>query len=168
VTKLNREEAGFFDASLWENTKRQGNDALKRLINSGLENTSVTCILIGAETYNRPWVRYEILKSYKRGNQILGVHINSIEGRNERTKPLGANPLQYVGVTFSNDGKETTLWELISGNWAKYEEIDGSASYQITGVAQEYCGKGYNLGNWYPVYDWVQNNGFENFSNWIG
>jgi hypothetical protein len=50
------DNAGFFDASLWESVKRSGPAALKRLINDGLENTSVTCVLIGSETYVRPWV----------------------------------------------------------------------------------------------------------------
>jgi hypothetical protein len=168
VTKLNREEAGFFDASLWGKATIERDSYLKRLINSGLENTSVTCVLIGSETYNRPWVRYEILKSYKRGNSIIGVHINSIKGRDERTKLSGPNPLQFVGVTFSDDGRTITLWEKIDEVWKRYEEIDGSASYQIGGVAQEYRGKGFNLANWFPVYDWVLNDGYNNFSNWVG
>jgi hypothetical protein len=168
VTKPDREEAGFFDASLWERTKREGNFALKRLINSGLERTSATCVLIGSETYNRLWVIYEISKSFKRGNAIIGVHINSIRGKDGRTKPSGPNPLLYVGVTFSSDGKAVTLWEKVNGRWVEYEEIDCSASYPIGGVAEEYWGKSFNLDNFYPVYDWVLNNGYDNFSNWIG
>ena len=78
VAKPNRTAAGFYDASLWEDTKKQGKTALKRLINSGVDNTSNTCVLIGSSTYARPWVRYELLKSFKRGNHIFGVHINGI------------------------------------------------------------------------------------------
>jgi Thoeris protein ThsB, TIR-like domain len=38
------DNAGFFDASLWESVKRSGPAALKRLINDGLENTrSLAC-----------------------------------------------------------------------------------------------------------------------------
>jgi len=76
LTKDNN--AGFFDASLWESVKRSGPAALKRLINEGLQNTSVTCVLIGSETYVRPWVRYELLKSFRRGNSLLGIHVNAI------------------------------------------------------------------------------------------
>jgi hypothetical protein len=78
VAKPNRTAAGFYDASLWEDTKKQGKTALKRLINSGVDNTSNTCVLIGSSTYARPWVRYELLKSFKRGNHIFGVLINGI------------------------------------------------------------------------------------------
>ena len=35
LTKKNREAAGFFDASIWENAKKDSIMALKRLINNG-------------------------------------------------------------------------------------------------------------------------------------
>jgi hypothetical protein len=166
LTKPDREAAGFYDASVWETAKKQGDVALKRLINGGLENTSNTCVLIGSSTYYRPWVRYEILKSFKRGNHLFGVHINSIKGKDGLTKPPGPNPLQYVGVTYSDSGATATLWEKVGNDWIKYDKIDGSASYQVQ-VSQEYRGKGYNLGSWYSIYDWSTNNGFMNFSNWL-
>ena len=152
LTKPDREEAGFFDHSLWENVKKTGRAALKKLVNDGLNGSSMTCVVIGSQTYARPWVRYELLKSFRRGNPILGVHINSIKGKDQLTKPQGPNPLEYVGVTFSQDGKTGTLWEKINGNWVEYTEIDGSASYAAD-VAQQYRGQGFNLANWYPTYD---------------
>ncbi|MFZ3421336.1 TIR domain-containing protein [Vibrio harveyi] len=168
VTKPDREICGYYDASIWEEAKKQGDIALKRLINKGLKQTSNTCVLIGSSTYSRPWVRYEILKSYKKGNHILGVHINSIKGKDKQTKKSGANPFSYVGVTFSDSGKTVTLWEKIDGEWVKYDKIDGSASYQLqTPVAKEYRGNGYRLDQFYKVYDWVSDDGYDNFSDWV-
>jgi antiphage defense system Thoeris ThsB-like protein len=97
-------------------------------------------VLIGSETYGRPWVRYEILKSFLRGNSILGIHINNIKGQNQHMKPLGANPLASVGVTFSEDGQTGTLWEHRGGQWVKYSEIGGSADYS-TDVASQHRGQ---------------------------
>jgi len=54
--------------------------ALKRLINSELENSTVTAVLIGTQTWPRRWVRYEIMKSIGSGNKIIGVYINAIKG----------------------------------------------------------------------------------------
>lgn len=166
LTKPDREAAGFYDASIWESAKKQGDIALKRLINGGLDNTSNTCLLIGSQTYGRPWVRYEILKSFKKGNHIFGVNINSIKGKDGCTKIAGPNPLLNVGVTFSSDGETATLWEKNGDNWVQYDKIDGSASYRFN-VTQEYRGNGYNLAQWYKVYDWVANDGYNNFSNWV-
>lgn len=166
LTKPDREAAGFFDASIWETAKKQGDISLKRLINGGVENTSNTCVLIGTSTFSRPWVRYELLKSFKRGNHLVGVHINSIKGRDGLTKTAGPNPLEYVGVTYSADGKEATLWELVGTDWLRYDKIDGAATYAVN-VPEQYRGKGFNLANWYPAYDWVANDGYNNFASWI-
>lgn len=167
MTKPDREEAGFFDHSLWESVKKTGKPALKKLINDGLNGSSVTCVLIGSDTFSRPWVRYELLKSFRRGNGMLGVHVNSVKGKDQLTKPLGPNPFEYVGVTFSQDGQTGTMWENINGNWIEYSEIDGSSTYS-TNVAEQYRGKGFHFGNWYHVYDWIANNGFQNFATWVG
>jgi len=64
-TKPNRESAGFFDSSVFESKKRTGDDVLKRFLTDALKNTSVTCVLFGAETYLRKWVRYEIVRSFR-------------------------------------------------------------------------------------------------------
>jgi len=168
MTKPDRTAAGFFDASIWETAKKTGSTAVKRLINSGLDGTTVTCVLIGSKTYVRPWVRYEILKSFMKGNAILTIHINSICGKDQATKSKGLNPLSYVGVTFSESGLTATLWEKVHGDWKQYSEIDGSASYQTGGVAQQYRGKGFNFAQWYPEYDWVADDGYNNFASWVG
>lgn len=166
MTKADRDEAGYFDASIWETARQQGPTALKRLINSGLENTSNTCVLIGSQTYARPWVRYELLKSFRRGNHLFGVHINGIKSKAGTTETLGQNPFEYIGVTFSTDGKTATLWEKNGNEWAKYDKIDGSPSYTFH-VEQQYRGKGFNLGNWYAIYKWYENDGYNNFSTWV-
>jgi len=60
ITKSGVESAGFIDAASWESVKRQGDEAIKRWISSQLDGTSVTVVLIGAETSQREWVKYEI------------------------------------------------------------------------------------------------------------
>lgn len=109
VTK-DREEAGFFDASLWEEAKIRGDEAIKRIIREGLENTSVTAVLIGAETSTRPYVDYEITESYNRPNGLLGIYINNLEDRNQRTDPRGVNPFSKFHIM--KDGRTTYLSEI--------------------------------------------------------
>lgn len=167
LTKEDREVAGFFDASLWESTKKRGKEALKRLINAGLRNTSATCVLIGSGTYTRPWVRYEILKSMKHGNKIIGVHINGIPDKYKNTKNLGINPFKYLGVKYSSNGTMLTMYEWKNGQWVKYTEIDGTSSYSINQVSVSKRGKFSKLATFYPVYLWNKNNGYKNFSEWV-
>jgi hypothetical protein len=88
--------AGFHDQSLWEETVRKGDDAVKKLIDSGLSGTSVTIVLIGAETASRRFVTYEIEKSIARGNGLLGVRINNIKDKDGRTDAHGLVPAALV------------------------------------------------------------------------
>ncbi len=166
VTKPDREACGFFDHSIWESAKKIGPTALKKMINAGLDGSSVSCVLIGSQTYTRPWVRYELLKSWRKGNKMLGVHVNSLKGKNDGPKPQGPNPLDFVGLWFSEDGKTGTYMQWLNGAWVQYTEIDGSATFSID-VAAQYRGKGFKLSNWYPTYDWIANDGFNNFPTWV-
>jgi hypothetical protein len=91
-----REAAGFYDSFLWENEQAKGDDAIKRLIANDLKGTSVTVVLIGAETSKRKWVNYEIIESYKRGNGILGIYIHNIKDVWSKTDCKGANPFDSI------------------------------------------------------------------------
>lgn len=163
--KPDRSEAGFFDASIWEKAKKESDLAVKRLINSGLEGTTVTCILIGTETYKRRWVRYEIIKSYDRGNGLLGVHINSIKDKNQQTFAKGKNPFDYLGLVVSSDGKKITYYEQTdSGSWIEFSDYPSKTGLSID---KQHWGKGYRFSDWYKCYDWTTNDGYNNFSNWV-
>ncbi len=165
LTKDNREEAGFFDASIWETAKKDGDIAIKRLINKGLKNTTNTCVLIGSKTFDRKWVCYEIMKSMERGNHIFGVHINGIKGKNKKTKNNGNNPFRYLGYSFSKDGKRLKLHDLIEGKWIKYPDLDGWTLEHR--AKEEHRNKIYRLSSDYPVYDWKDDDGYNNFSDWV-
>ena len=107
--------AGFHDASLWEETKRNGDVAVKKLIDSGLQGTSVTVVLIGAETANRKYVSYEVEQSVAHGNGILGIRINSIKDKDGRTDPAGAIPAALARI-----GAEVYTWEYGKlGEWVE-------------------------------------------------
>lgn len=88
-----RASAGFFDSSLWEKAKTNGDRAIRNLIDDGLKNTSVTVVLIGRFTAGREYVKYEIEQSIARGNGLLGVHIYNINDSTGATDTMGQNPL---------------------------------------------------------------------------
>ena len=107
--------AGFHDASLWEETKKKGEDAVKQLINNGLKGTTVTVVLIGAETSGRKYVTYEIDKSIACGNGLLGIYINNIKDKDGRIDPVGAIP-----AALSKSGAPIYTWEYGKlGEWVE-------------------------------------------------
>src|SRR5690606_22288315 len=147
--KPDRESAGFFDASIWETAKKNGDLAIKRLINGSIKNTSNTCVLIGDDTFSRRWVRYEIIKSMASGNHIFGVHVNKIKCRNQLTKTYGNNPLDYLGFEYSGDGKLLRPIELKNGKWVYYKDYDG---YKLSKVAPTHkWGKSFKLSSDYKT-----------------
>lgn len=158
------ESAGYYDHSIWEEAKKTSPLALKRLINAELENTTITAVLIGSETYARRWVRYELMKSVERGNRLLGIHINGIAGKDQKTKSNGPNPLDYLGIQISDDGKNGKPTEWDGQKWIFYPDLD---SFDLNEQPVAMRGKNYQLSHWCSTYDWVVNDGFNNFSKWI-
>jgi len=86
------DEYGFIDGADWESIKKKGTAAIERWIDDQLKNTSVTVVLIGAETASREWVQHEILKSWNRGNGLVGVRIHNIKDQDQKTDVAGRNP----------------------------------------------------------------------------
>ena len=80
-----KEAAGFVDAADFEKIKGQGDTAIKRWIDNQLNGTSVTVVLVGALTCSSRWVKYEIEKSEKIGNGLLGIDISKIKDLEENT-----------------------------------------------------------------------------------
>lgn len=71
-------KAGFIDKADFEAVERQGDRAIKDWIDDQLRGTSVTVVLVGANTHKSRWVKYEIDQSIARGNGILTIDVSKI------------------------------------------------------------------------------------------
>ncbi|HXP49857.1 MAG TPA: TIR domain-containing protein [Bacteroidia bacterium] len=103
VTKDNKEAAGFTDAADFEKVEKEGEEAVKRWINKQLDGTSVTVVLIGNDTSNRSYVKYELQKSYERGNGIIGIYIHKLKDKNGTTSSKGSNHFGEIGKNSKNE-----------------------------------------------------------------
>ncbi len=65
---------------------------IKKLINDGLVGTSVTVVVIGSQTSERKYVKYEIDQSLARGNGLLGVRIHNLKDAAGNTDTWGFAP----------------------------------------------------------------------------
>jgi len=92
--------AGFFDHSEYEDAKRRGDTAVKTMILDHLRYTTVTVVLIGAETAIRPYVQFEIEESVKRKNGLLGIFVDHLKDQYSRTSFRGPTPTVPYGVEF--------------------------------------------------------------------
>jgi hypothetical protein len=102
------EAAGYVDATEFEKVKRRGDAAIQEWIDDQLTGTSVTAVLVGADTCSSKWVQYEIDKSIKRGNGLLGVDISQINDlQGNTTTCCGSIPKGYDFYRwFSDKGYE--------------------------------------------------------------
>ena len=101
-----REAAGFTDAAEFEKLKDQGDGAVKKWIDGQLLNTSVTVVLVGAETCSSKWVTYEIEQSEARANGLLGIDVSKIKDFNgNTTERCGKIPAGYpFYLWYKDDG----------------------------------------------------------------
>lgn len=97
-----KEAAGFIDKAEFEKIKQTGDAAVKRWIDSQLLGTSVTVVLIGSETLDRPYVQYEIEQSLKIGNAVIGVAIGKVKDQNQRTSLSQSQYITINAIRFSD------------------------------------------------------------------
>lgn len=128
VTK-DREAAGFWDSAEWEEVKRKDTESIHKWIDKQMDGTSVTVVLIGAETSTREHIGYEITQSYKLKKGLLGVRIHNLKNKDGNIDTVGANPFDNWTIT-----------------------VDGTKK---------------SLGTFYPVYDYVSQDGYKYLGDWI-
>jgi len=170
---LKNKDETFIDGSIWEKSKTKGPVFLKKLIDLGLYNTSVTVVLIGQSTANRWWINYEIVKSFEKGNGIVGIHINRIKGLTGLTS-RGQNPLDRLAFQISEDGRKINFFELINGKWFTYKDlpqINNKKSNSLYFTDQWWqgndFGKSYRFSEKFGTMCWVFDEGHKNFVEWI-
>lgn len=99
-------KSGFIDKADFEKVERQGDRAIQSWIDQQLDGTSVTVVLVGANTHKSKWVKYEIDKSIARGNGLLTIDISKISD-------LGGNTTDCCDLRVP--GRKHYLWNKEGG-----------------------------------------------------
>lgn len=93
------EENKPVSANEWEEVKSKGDAAIEKWIEDNMKYRSCVVVLVGEETANRPWVKYEIKKAWNDRKGLLGVHVHNLKDpRHVNNAPLygksnqGTNP----------------------------------------------------------------------------
>ena len=158
--------AAYVDSRVSEPAKALGEDEVKRAIRNGVDQTTVTCVLIGAHTWEDRWVRYEIARSVERGNGLFAVRINGIaDPKTQQRTVSGWNPLAYVGVGKIKSG-DYLLFENINGQWSRYPDHPLSLPKPAY-VPDMSVGYVHPLSVGLSEYDYVAQKGSENLDRWI-
>jgi len=166
VTKLtqgSRSDAGFFDSSVFEAAEREDPESLKRFLREGLENTSVTCVLVGETTVLSRWVRYEILRSFMCGNGPFAIRIHSIPSFNVSCSPSGSNPFDALAFAVADD--RVRFREYMTTGWQSARDVGSmplsETRYDLKGMTN------HTFSCLFPIYDWQADKGMTNLNSWI-
>ena len=88
-------------ANEWESVKRGGEASIKKWIDDNLRYKSCVIVLVGEETANRKWVRYEIEKAWELGKGLVGVYIHNLKDPRTGKSSKRKNPFDQFEF---NDG----------------------------------------------------------------
>lgn len=119
----------------WEEVKKRGKASIEKWIDDNMKCRSCVVVLVGSETANRPWVKYEVEKAWKDGKGVVGVYIHNLKDSDGRQSSKGANP--FASIPYGNTGKmlssiiktydppyssSTSVYEYIKENLADWVE----------------------------------------------
>jgi len=94
IVRAQGEAPPFYDKAEFEQVKRRAG-GIERWIDEQMRGTSVTVVLFGAQTYERPWVQHEIKRSHELGKGILAIDIHNVKHPQTGVDVPGRNPLAY-------------------------------------------------------------------------
>lgn len=117
----------------WEEVKKKGDKAIENWIDNQLKGRSCTVVLIGAETANRKWIKYEIKKSWELEKGIVGIKIHNLKDQNGNQSVEGENPFEQFSICGINMSKivkvynppysvSTNVYDYIKNNIAGWVE----------------------------------------------
>lgn len=89
-------------ANDWEKLQKT-DGGIKKWINDNMDYRSCVVVLVGEQTANRPWVKYEIEKAWNDGKGILGIHIHNLNCPRNGTCSKGPNPFDQFNF---KDGRK--------------------------------------------------------------
>ena len=117
----------------WESIIRRGDRAIQRWIDDQVSGKSCAIVLIGCETADRKWVKYEIKKAWIEKKGLLGIHVHNLKDEFQNQSFKGENPFasfQFDGGSFSSIVKtydppytaSTNVYSCITTNIAEWIE----------------------------------------------
>lgn len=85
-----------FSDNDWEEVRYKTDAKIKEWIDNQLTMRSCLVVLVGYETSQRKWVKYEIEKAMSLNKGIVGIRINRLKDRQGEQDPDGSNPFYNV------------------------------------------------------------------------
>ena len=113
------EEQQILNPNDFEEVKRKGDLAIKNWIDKQLMYKQCLIVLIGENTADRPFVKYEIMKAKEKNMPMFGIYIHNLKNLRGYKSNQGKDP--FVEVFGENNG-----YKCINPS---HNELDGYKAY---------------------------------------
>lgn len=87
----------------WEAIKKGGDEKIKSWITEQLVGKSCVIVLIGANTADRKWINYEIIKGWDEKKGVVGVYVHNLLDSDKKQATKGSNP--FDKIKYGSTGK---------------------------------------------------------------
>jgi hypothetical protein len=105
----------------WEQVKRKGDSAVEKWIDESLKYKRCVIVLIGTQTANRPWVKYEIKRAWELQKGLFGIYIHNLKDPRTGTCAKGPNPFSNWNVSGQSMANLITCQD--PSSWDAYGDI---------------------------------------------
>lgn len=102
-SNVTKEDSVFIDKAEWEEVKKKTDQEIEKWILEQMKGTSITIVLIGKETSKSKWVKFEIIESRKKGNEIIGIKIHNIKDKEGNTDTEGSTDFGVIDTDSQNN-----------------------------------------------------------------
>jgi hypothetical protein len=123
------------------------------------------CALVGAETANRRWVRYEIQRGVWEAKGLLAVRIHMIKDFNQNTTASGVNPFDVLGVYVEDKRMKLIARSSTSEKWYYSSDFVNVIPKWPYGSGLPPAGT-HALSKFFPIYNW-SSDAHKNIGSWI-
>jgi hypothetical protein len=91
--------------------KKKGDVAIQDWIDGQLLGRSCAVVLVGEQTANRKWIKYEIKKAWDTGKAVVGIRIHNLLNVNSQKGRFGPNPFDQFTIGTQSLASKVVLWD---------------------------------------------------------
>jgi len=118
----------------WERVKSNGDSAIERWIDETMRYKRCVIVLIGTDTSNRPWVKYEIKRAWELKKGLIGIYIHNLRCPRSGTCAKGANPFMNWSINNRSLASIITCHDPVS--WDAYGDISTNLADWVSDAIQ--------------------------------
>jgi len=116
----------------WEQVKRKGDAAVEKWVDDSMSYKRCVIVLIGSETANRPWVKYEIKRAWELKKGLFGIYIHNLRCPRAGTCEKGPNPFSNWNVSGQSMANLITCHDLSASD--AYRDISRNMATWVSGA----------------------------------